>query len=252
MTPVPPGNGTVRELLADGQHVDVVYERLREAILRGTLEPEEEISQVQLAKDLGVSRTPLREAIRMLEREGLVDTAPNRRPRIAGFSLPDLEQLYTIRLPLEAMAIRLSIPRLTPEEVAGLEGTMARMGHFAAAEDYERWEVPHRDFHQALVQHAGARTTTLLRQLSDHAERYRRLYTLQAPRAWSVGVAEHRAIMDAVKGKDADEGARRLCAHLARTARSVFTMVDGDYAPRRLEEVLANLLGSGDLDGAAA
>jgi len=224
---------------ADGQNVELVYERLRAAILRGELAPERALSQVQLAKELGVSRTPLREALRLLQREGLVEAEPNRRVRIAGFSVGDMEQIYLARIPLEAAAVRLSVPRMTSEEIAGLEGDLAQMAHFAAARDYERWEVPHRAFHRRLVAHAGARVAALLADLSDHAERYRRFYTTQVPRAWTSGVAEHRAIADAVAAGDADAAAARLVEHLAHTAYSTIDAVEPGYDPARLREAVA-------------
>ena len=230
----------------DGQNVDAIHDRLREAILRGVLKPGQEMSQVQLAKQLGVSRTPLREALRLLQREGLVDAEFNRRVRVAGFSLVDLEELYCVRLALEATSIRLTTPRLTPEELAELEAAMARMAHFAEEEDYERWEVPHRAFHAGLTAKAGARATRLLAQLSDHAERYRRLYTLQGSGAWQRGVVQHRKILDAVKARDADGAAYWLVVHLARTPLSVIEMVEPTYVPERLRQVLVELAGAAD------
>lgn len=118
-----------------------------------------------------MSRTPLREALRMLQREGLVESEPNRRLRVAAFSLPDLEQLCIMRITLEATAARLTIPHLSSEEVAGMEGHLAQMAHFFEQEDFERWEVPHRAFHHALIKGGGGRISGALSQLSDHAER---------------------------------------------------------------------------------
>lgn len=230
---------TVPQSSLDGQNVDVVHTKLRDSILRGEIPPGEELSQVKLAKALGVSRTPLREAFRLLQREGLVEGHTNRQYRVAGFSLEDMEELYIARLSLEAAGIRIAVPRLTSAEVADLEGAMAQMAHFAELEEYEHWEVPHRAFHRGLVAHAGARLSSLLAQLSDHAERYRRLYTTEAPRAWSVGVAEHRAILDAVKAGDVDAAAKHLVTHLSHTATSVIDMVAPGYDASRLHVAIA-------------
>jgi DNA-binding GntR family transcriptional regulator len=223
----------------DGQNVDVVHEEVRHRILRGVIPPGEEISQVQLAKDLGVSRTPLREALRLLQREGLIEGEAGRQYRVAGFSLQDMEDLYIARLTLEATGIRISTERSSAEDVGDLEAELARMAHFAELEDYERWQVPHRALHRGFVAHAGTRLTSLLEQLSDHAERYRRLYTLEAPRAFPVGIAEHRAILDAVKAKDPDAAAARLVTHLAHTVLSVIDMVEPQYDASRLRTAMA-------------
>src|SRR5439155_19968284 len=92
---------------------EVVHDRLRESILKGGLDPRVPISQVQLAARLGASRTPLREALRMLQREGLIDSEPNRRVRVAELSVLDLEQLYAARIVIEALATRIAVPTLS-------------------------------------------------------------------------------------------------------------------------------------------
>ena len=141
----------------NGQNTDDVYARVREAILDGELAPGAVMSQVALAEELGISRTPLREALRMLQSERLVEAEPNRRVRVAPMSAADLEELCIARIALEAEAIRLSVGRLTPENLARLEGYMAEMAHYASAKDYRRWTVPHRNFHRALTAPAGER-----------------------------------------------------------------------------------------------
>ena len=214
--------------------------------MRGELPPETVVSQVQLARDLGVSRTPLREALRMLQREGLIESEHNRRVRVAGFSLPDLEQLYIMRVTLEATAIRLTIPWLSPEDIASLEGDLAQMAHFDEQDDFERWEVPHRAFHGLLVGGAGERMSITLSQLSDHAERYRRLHATRISKVKLRVAREHRLILDAAKARDAETGARRLGAHLAQTAFEVMEFIDSSYKPEALGETLEYLVGPGD------
>src|ERR1700722_10486 len=94
----------------NGQNTEDVYERVRTAILDGDLAPGAVMSQVALAEELGISRTPLREALRMLQSERLVEAEPNRRVRVAPMSPADLEELYVVRITLEAEALRLSVP----------------------------------------------------------------------------------------------------------------------------------------------
>ncbi|MBS1843694.1 MAG: GntR family transcriptional regulator [Actinobacteria bacterium] len=218
------------------QSSDQVYEQVREAILNGELAPGTVMSQVALADELGISRTPLREALRMLQSEGLIDAEPNRRVRVAPMTPSDLEDLCIIRVTLEAEALRLSVPRMTPEDLAGLEGYMAEMAHYAAAEDYRRWVVPHRAFHRALTAAAGDRLNQLLGQLFDYAERYRRLHIGHGPSAWAT--AGHRDILDACKRGDKELGAKLLASHLARTAFEVSELLDPAYEPVKLKEAL--------------
>jgi DNA-binding GntR family transcriptional regulator len=221
------------------QSSDAVYEQVREAILNGELAPGTVMSQVALADELGISRTPLREALRMLQSEGLIDAEPNRRVRVAPMSPADLEDLWVIRVTLESEALLLSIPRMTPEDLAGLEGYMAEMAHYAAAEDYRRWVVPHRAFHRALTAAAGKRLNVLLGQLFDYAERYRRLHIGHGPSAWAT--AGHRDILDACKRSDRELGAKLLASHLARTAFEVSELLDPAYDPVKLKEALEHI-----------
>src|SRR6266508_2867975 len=155
---------------------EVVHDRLRRAILRGELDPRVPISQVRLAATLGVSRTPLREALRMLQREGLIDSEPNRRVRVAELSMTDLEQLYAGRVLVEALAVRLTVPRYTPGDLAELKVALSQLNQLSEGRDIDAWEAAHRRYHELLRKYAGERIERLARDLSDHAERYRRVY----------------------------------------------------------------------------
>ena len=106
-----------------------VYSSLRESILNGTLPPGESLSQVQLANQLGVSRGPLREAVRMLQREGLVEAEVNRRGRVSSFSIDDLEQLYAMRIVHESLAIRINVPRFTKRDIEDRKSTCLNSSH---------------------------------------------------------------------------------------------------------------------------
>jgi DNA-binding GntR family transcriptional regulator len=215
-----------------------VYDRVRTAILDAELAPGSIMSQVSLAQQLEISRTPLREALRMLQSEGLIEAEPNRRVRVAPISAADLEELWIIRVTLETEALRLSLPRMTADDIAHLEGSMAEMAHYAETKDYRRWGAPHRRFHRLLTGHAGDRLNALLDQLFDHAERYRRMHIGHGPSAWAT--AGHREILDACKGGDREGAGSRLASHLARTAFEVSEMLDPEYDPALLREALGD------------
>jgi DNA-binding GntR family transcriptional regulator len=212
-----------------------VYERLREQILDGAFDPEIPISQIKLAESLGVSRTPLREALRMLQRDGLIDSEPNRRVRVTALSITDLEELYASRIVIEALALRITLPRATADDLAGLEAAIDAMAEAAARRDVASWEVPHREFHGVLRRHAGRRLDRLAAELAAHGERYRRVYLIE-PIAWSSAAAEHASILEACRAGDDGLAAERLARHLARTALTVIASVapEHDALPVRM------------------
>jgi DNA-binding GntR family transcriptional regulator len=227
------------KIASDGQNVDAVHDRLRGAILRGEIAPGEVLQQVPLSERLGVSRTPLREAFRLLQREGLLEGSPNRSYRVTSFSPGDLEELYVTFLPLQALAIRLTIPKLETADIATLEGDLAQMSHYAQAQDVEGWEAPHRDFHRRLIQHAGRRVVELLDQLSDHAGRYRRVYLAGTTYGFDAAAAEHREILDSCREGETERAAAQLARHLAHTAFDVLAMADEVYDPEALKIALS-------------
>lgn len=193
-----------------------------------------------LARQLGVSRTPLREALRMLQREGLILSEPNRRVRIADFSIADAEEIYAMRIALECVAIRATIPQLTVRDFAELEGLMAQMEHYGRADDFTGMDIPHSDFHARLVAAAGPRLRTTLRQLFDHAQRYRRAYGAMEPEGYIERFAEHRAIVDAAAVGDVDGAVEALARHYLHTALHVIGRLEPAYEPEFLRATVAS------------
>jgi DNA-binding GntR family transcriptional regulator len=222
--------------LRDGQNVAAVHERLRMAILRGDLEPGSTVSLVHLARAFGAGRTPLREALRLLQREGLVIATPNQRVRIATLTAADFEEISIARLALEAVAIRITVPTLTSANVAALEGYMAQMEHYQKIGDQVGLRVPHRAFHHTLVAGAGARVNAAIGELADHAERYRLRFGTFG--TWEEHRAIHRAILDAAVAGDADLAVDRLAVHYVQTITLVFGVLDHDYNLNRLRTTI--------------
>jgi DNA-binding GntR family transcriptional regulator len=220
--------------------VAVVHDRLRAAIVSGDLAAGRATSQVTLAKELGVGRTPLREALRMLQREGLVVSEPNRRVRVADLSAADAEQLYIMRFALEGVAARVTVPSLTSDDFAQLEGYMAQMDHYMRADNYLGMRAPHRAFHLLLVSGAGERVTNTIGDLFDHAERYRRAFGATTPgELWEARRSEHRAIVEAAASGDVDATLRALIAHYARTIAVIFAALAPTHDLTRLRMTVA-------------
>jgi DNA-binding GntR family transcriptional regulator len=224
---------------------EVVHDRLRAGILRGEFDPHEPISQVQLAKRLGVSRTPLREALRMLQREGLIDSQPNRRVRVTALSVGDLEQLYAARVVVDSLRVRLVVPQLTPGEVAELRG---RLDAMAAERDLDAWDVHHRVFHDLLKRPVGERLDRIAQDLFDHTERYRRVY-LSEPRAWLAAEREHLAIFEACRRRDGVAASHQVARHLGTTALTIIAMAEPERDPAAVREALRMVTGEGSPPG---
>jgi DNA-binding GntR family transcriptional regulator len=203
--------------------VSLLRDRLREAIVTGEIPASAARTQAQLAEALGVSRTPLREALRMLELEQLIIREPNGRFRAAGLSADEIEQLAVIRLTLEAAAIRLTVPALTDGDHTVLEGLYATSLRLSEIGEWSEFEAAHRRFHMLLTREAGAMHAEQLGRLWDQEARYRRAFEnlVDADGRDEVSQQEHRAILDAVEARDAELSARLAAWHGARTVRAI-------------------------------
>jgi DNA-binding GntR family transcriptional regulator len=223
--------------LNSGQSFVAVHARLRAAILSGEIAEGAVTTQASLAERFGVGRTPLREALRMLQREGLVISQPNHRVRIAELTSEDAEELYIMRIALEAVAVRVTVPVMTAADHAELAGLMAQMDHYAKQRDFVGYRDPHRQFHHRLVYGPGARVSQQIDELFDHSERYRRRFG--AAGSWEARRAEHQAILDAAAAGDRDAAAELLVDHYLHTVRLIFGELDPGHDLARLRETVA-------------
>jgi len=210
------------------------------------------LSQLRLSRALGVSRTPLREALRMLEEEGLIDAEPNQRPRVKGFNSSDLEFVYSTRILLESFAAALTIPTLMPEDIRTAEEALSSMRSATQHEDFAEWRRAHREFHRVLVSGAGDQHVEQIEDLAERAERYLRFYQLRDTRSWwsRNTAAEHREMLDAVAGghEGGRDGVAAIGRHLARTALWVIAEAEPerDPLPIRLALQMALSAATGD------
>lgn len=230
----------VADKLAHPDEVSRAHHAVRRAIMRGELRAGDPLSQVELARQLGVSRGPLREALRILQREGFIQQESQHRARVATFSDDDLDELYAMRISLEALAIGIAVPRMTEEHLARIVRLLVEMEETARTGDVEQWECPHEQFHRALVHPSGPRLERELALLSDHATRYRLAFVTWNPLEWQAGTSEqHRKIAEAVQARDPDAAAQTLAAHLGRTALVVLSMASPTFEPVRVRSALS-------------
>jgi DNA-binding GntR family transcriptional regulator len=207
-----------------------VHDRLRRLILDGEFPPGSEVSQTALSRRLECSRTPLREALRLLEREGLVvSDGAYSHARISPLSMVDLDDLYALRVMGEGLAIWLTVPTLRATDFEALESDLEA----TTTGDLEA----HRRFHRRLRGGAGTRLADHLERLFEHAERYQSAYRDRAQdlaSAFQHKAAEHRAILDACIAGDRSLARAILVDHIADTA--IHLMTANRHAPFALTE----------------
>jgi DNA-binding GntR family transcriptional regulator len=229
--------------LRSGNDVGRVHADLRSMILDCTLEPGLRISQTELSRMTGAGRTPLREALRMLQQEGLVKAELNKGITIAALDLDDLDCIYAYRVSIEAAAIRVTVPVLTDLELHELDRTMVQMGAAIEEGDRNEFELPHRRFHQLLVSHVqeGARARMAID--GDRAERVRRLLMQGDQQSFGKAHGEHSEILAAAHARDGITASRLLASHLARSAFYVAAQLEPTYDTVLTRTALRMVLG---------
>ena len=152
-----------------------VHAYLRDLIISGALPPGTQLKQAELARVLAVSRTPLREAFRMLQEEGLISSEPNQRSHVLGLDAEELDSLYAARITLESLGARLTAGRLSREEIRGATSAFKEMERTYRAGDMASWTVAHRGFHRLLVGRCGATVLRTINSYAEQSERYVRI-----------------------------------------------------------------------------
>jgi DNA-binding GntR family transcriptional regulator len=192
---------------------EAVLAELRRMIASGAMRPGERIVQDALALELGVSRVPLREALKILEGEGQVSYQAHHGYVVALLSLSDLLEVYRIREILEAEAVRTAIPLMTAEDIDRFEEAALDVETAAASVDVSAMTRANRRFHATLIEACALpRLVRIVRQLWDATEVYRAVYyTDEANRDRAID--EHRRLVEAVKAGDSEQTLAMLDVH---------------------------------------
>jgi DNA-binding GntR family transcriptional regulator len=220
----------VRQIPQTGTVNAQVLDALRAAVITGELPPGTLHSVHTLAGQLGVSRTPVREALIKLAQQGMVRFERNRGVRILQTSLRDLEEVFALRLLLEPPATRRAVSLLSAATCRELRGVCAAMEKAALADDeYEMWEHDRR-FHRVLLEASGnGRLAEYVDGLRDMVLR-QGVSTARRSRSLECIVAEHRAVLRRVEAGDADGAAETMRAHILRTAELLVSQEVGTEA----------------------
>ncbi len=198
-----------------------VFSRVREDILSGKYKDSEELKENTIAAELGVSRTPVREALRQLELEGLVSIIPNKGAYVTGISEKDIHDIYIIRSYLEGLCARWACEHITEEQIEAMEETIylsdfhARKGH-----NEQLVELDNR-FHELIYEASNSKILNhVLSDFHQYVERVRKI-TLSSSERAAESNEEHRLILDAIRNRDGDKAETLAHEHIVKTIQNI-------------------------------
>ena len=209
-----------------------IYRALRERILSNDIEPGTRLVLRDIANQYQASDIPVREALRMLERDGLVETTPYRGARVTTLTTREVEETYFIRSHLESVATGLAADRITETELDRLEHLMTRMRKAVDAQDGPEFSDLNREFHQTIIAACG---NEMLRDLTmDIWQRhsgFQRVFRL-VPKRLATSQAEHEGIMAALRARDTELASKLALRHKRSVGETVGKLVDESEDPR--------------------
>ena len=204
---------------------DVVFNTLRQAILRGELKPGERLMEIQLANKLGVSRTPIREAIRKLELEGLVLMIPRKGAEVADITEKSLRDVLEVRKALEELAVQLTCDKITKEQIRELEQAAEQFKKTLKSNDITEIAEADVRFHDIIyLATDNQKLILLLNNLREQMYRYRIEYLKRADN-YSQLLAEHEEIIRHIEKKQKKEAAEIVCKHIDNQVAAVMDLI---------------------------
>lgn len=199
---------------------ELVLEAIREAIKNGALQPRERLMEIQLADELGVSRTPVREALRKLELEGFIVMVPRKGAYVSDLSMKDVADVFEIRAALEGLAGALAAERITEEELETMERLLVEKGEAINLNDIDKLVAVDTRFHEAMYQASrNERLTVIISNLREQIQRFR-LTSLSVPGRKQDSLKEHRGLLEAIQARDI-QLARQLAQEHIENAENV-------------------------------
>lgn len=204
---------------------EVVFEALRDAIISGELKPGERLTEVQLAEEMGVSRTPVREAIRKLELEGFVVMVPRKGAYVADISTKDVADVFEIRAALEGLAAGLAAERITEEELEELQRLLVKVNESTENHDLDTFVAADAAFHEALYKASrNDRLVQIISNLREQIQRFRSI-TLARPGRMKDALEEHKLIVDAISQRNVALARRLAQKHIENAENSMLDSI---------------------------
>ena len=226
--------------VSKGSGVHEVYERLRQEILDGSIAPGEIVNQVHVAKRVGVSRTPVREALRMLQAENLVEAQFQYRMRVTEITPQEVDATYATWILVQALGTALTVAAVTPGDMVLIREALREMNAHNPARSGSKggWGSSHTLFHQRLLAHAGQVIIDSVADCWTRLERARHVYMNTAPQSWLDSEEEHNELADAYEAGDVERAVHIATRQLTRIARIVISNIDPLYEPVAIREAL--------------
>lgn len=205
---------------------EVVCESLRNAISKGVLKPGERLMEIQLAEELGVSRTPVREAIRKLELEGYVVMLPRRGTYVSSLTIRDVNEVFEIRTSLESLAAALASERITDEEMDNLQRFLVQFANDIKSGDMEHIVDTDMKFHDALYQASrNNRLVGIISNLRDQLTRFRTT-SMSYPDRLKASLNEHRSLVEAIAQGDAKAAKAAAEFHMEQSEKTLLKAME--------------------------
>ena len=225
-------DGQLGAIVADEAMAEHVAASVRDMIIRGTLAAGERVVERRLCLELGVSRTPMREALKLLRQDGLIEISLNRGARVAAYGAREADSLFEVIAALEAMAAERFV-RLAPDSAKErLEALHSRMLTLHAARQLDDYFDVNSAIHDLIIEGSGNPTLTEShRRLMVRARRGRYMAIMDDAR-WQHAVREHEALMAALRAGSAEAAGAVWREHLLNTGRSVVTALGGTGKPQ--------------------
>ena len=191
-----------------------VFAVLEQAIINGEYKEGDMLNELRLTKELGVSRTPIREALTQLELEGLVKNIQNKGAVVVGVSQKDIEDIYAIRLRLDGFAARLAAENITDDQLDRLEQAVELQSFYAEKSDTENVRRFDSEFHNAIYEASNNRPLCAMLKSFHNQIRRARGISLGVSGRSAKSIEEHRGIFEAIKAHDADRAEALMTEHI--------------------------------------
>lgn len=227
--------------------VTQIHDELRRLILRGSFEPGTKLSQTGLAQQLHVGVTPLREALRMLQQEGLIVAEHNKRPRLLNFDPDTIDTNFAEVILLASLAASVSVPKLTDEAISAIRDALKDMGLAARRGDLEGWIQADERFHSSSFLYVGTSLNRLLKRAYDEHQFYVRFMRSRENVPWSKVHHDHEMILDACAGRDGDLAARLVARQIASQGITLLAHVMPEREPRMIRAAMHLVIQKPDL-----